>query len=249
MSAAESIRCVFHMEPLWKTVLGPALVLISVFVAWLGIRNARSVARQKATLDIIEKFESTEHYRSLNEGFSAIRRADDFACLHNPCNDADRAARGRVQDYLNHYELVAIGIRNNILDAKIYGEWMGSAVVRDWNAAAAYIQRERWRLNDAKDDFVYRPRLYANYQWLAARFSRTALRLTIASSAKPSLAEAGGPGDDPLPEPIPPDRQESVAPASAEESPSPAAHRTRIEAVRRKIRNAAAGARRRFRGA
>ncbi|VVT04815.1 conserved hypothetical protein [Sphingomonas sp. EC-HK361] len=181
--------------------MGPALVLISVFVAWLGIRNARAVARQKATLDIIEKFESTEHYRSLNEAFSATRKAGGFAALHDPQSDEERKARADVQDYLNHYELVAIGIRNNILDEKIYKEWMGSAVVRDWNAAASYIQRERWRLNEAKDDFVYRPRLYASYQWLASRFSRDALRLTNASSDKPQLMHAGGPGDDPLPEP------------------------------------------------
>jgi len=198
--AAETIRCVFDSEPVWKTLLGPVLILLSAFVAIVGIRNVRAVARQRATLDIIEKFESTEHYRTLNEAFSAVRKANGFAALHDPADADARKLRGQVQDYINHYELVGIGIRNNILDATIYRTWMASAVVRDWNAAADYVQRERWRLNESKDDYVYHAGLYGNYQWLACRFSKVARRLTATSSEKPALAVAGGPGDDPLPE-------------------------------------------------
>lgn len=184
---------------MWKTLLGPALVLISAGIAIVGIRNARSIARQKATLDIIEKFESTDHYRSRNEAFSAVRKSGGFAALHNPATDALKTVRGQVQDYINHYELIAIGIRSNILDERIYRNWMGSAVVRDWNAAAAYVQNERWRLNEAREDYIYHAKLYENYQWLACRFAPSAIKLTQHSSPKPLLSAAAGPGDDPLP--------------------------------------------------
>jgi hypothetical protein len=202
--AGETLRCVSNPDPLWKALLSPVLVLLSALVAIIGIRNVRAVARQRATLDIIEKFESTEHYRALNEAFSTVRKSAGFAALHDPATAASKKTRGQVQDYINHYELVAIGIRNNILDAKIYRTWMASAVVRDWNAAAEYVQHERWRLNARGDDYVYHPGLYANYQWLAANFSNTARRLTATSSPKPLLAAASGPGDDPLPEIDPP---------------------------------------------
>ena len=75
------------------------------------------MARQKAALD--RKVRIGEHYRALSTQFSAVRRGKQFGALHNPSHD-DRPIRAAVLDYLNHYEIVAIGIRQNILDSRIY---------------------------------------------------------------------------------------------------------------------------------
>jgi Domain of unknown function (DUF4760) len=47
-----------------------------------------------------------------------------------------------IGDYINHYELVAIGIRSNILDERMYRTWMEGPFVRDFNSAADFIQSE-----------------------------------------------------------------------------------------------------------
>jgi hypothetical protein len=177
------------------SIVSAAIAVVSASIAFLGVRNARAVARQKATLDLIEKVESTEHYRTRTSNFTAIKRGKRFGDLVAPVTDADKAARLLLIDYLNHYELIALGIRNNILDAAIYREWMGSAFVGDWNDAADWIQRQRWkRGQDGR--WQYDPRAYRNYQHVAQLWSTEARRLDRDSSPEPNDTS---PGDNPLP--------------------------------------------------
>lgn len=160
--------------------------------------TTRAVARQRATLDLIEKRESTEHYRTLASGFSRIRRANGFEALNNTTTDIAKAERQIVVDYLNHYELISIGILNNILDERIYRTWMRGPFVRDWNAAADWIQRERWKQDEA-GNWEYYEQTFENYEKVARRWSPDAIILTRETSPPPSAAEAGGPGDEALP--------------------------------------------------
>ena len=114
-------------------------------------------------------------------------------------NAADKPFRKKVFEYLNHYEMISIGMRQGILDEKIYRAWMEGAFVRDWNAAADFIQRERWKIDDA-GIWSYRASIYQNYQKMACDWSTEARGLTKESSSPP--VTAAGPGDDALPEPI-----------------------------------------------
>ena len=75
---------------------------------------------------------------------------------------------------------------------------MRAPFVRDWNAAAGFVQRERWR-RETDGTWVYNEKIYCNYQKMARRWSRTAFNLTASYGAPPSDADYGGPGDDPLP--------------------------------------------------
>lgn len=118
--------------------------------------------------------------------------------LVDPAPD-DKPMRKAVFDYLNHYEMVSIGLRQDILDERIYRAWMEGAFVRDWNAAAEFIQRERWKV-DEDGNWSYRDSIYENYQYVACSWSNEAEALTEQSYAKPS--QAVRPGDDPLPVPI-----------------------------------------------
>jgi hypothetical protein len=71
--------------------------------------------------------------------------------------------------------------------------------VRDWNAAADFIQRERWKV-DAAGAWHYRDSIYENYGHIARRWSKETRVLTRETSGPP--ASPARPGDDPLPEPI-----------------------------------------------
>ena len=48
-----------------------------------------------------------------------------------------------IDRYLNHYEIVSVGIAQEILDKKTYELWMKSAFVNDWNCACVYISKVR----------------------------------------------------------------------------------------------------------
>jgi Domain of unknown function (DUF4760) len=140
--------------------------LFALYFARQNILNARDLARNKATLDLIEKRESTDHYRSINQTFSRLRKTVGFAHLNDPTTEADVGDRQAVVDYLNHYEMVAIGIERKLLDATLYRRWMEGAYVRDWNAAVGWVQRERWKTDDS-GNWTYRATILKNFQLVA----------------------------------------------------------------------------------
>lgn len=193
-SGGQIIVCTAAPEFQWWTLLTPALVLLSVLIAYFALRNARAIARQKATLDLIEKMETDDHYRQLSDRFSLLRRSGGFGHLNEP-SAGDAKDRRAVLDYLNHYEIVAIGIRENILDSRFYRKWMEGTFVRDWNAAAQFVQRERWKHN--KQGWTYRASVYEHYQLMACKWSADAVRLSQASSRPPAAPQ--GAGDEALP--------------------------------------------------
>lgn len=170
-----------------------AIALLAIyFASW----TAHRVARIKATIDLIEKRESTIVYRDCNATFSHLRRGSGFRHLNNPSPD-DQDKREQVKDYLNHYELVALGIRKRVLDDDFYRGWMGGPFVRDWNAAGDWIQRERWKRNEA-GDWEYDDNIFEHFEFIATRWSRKARRLKAEPRTPPKDGGAG-PGDEALP--------------------------------------------------
>ena len=195
--SASTVICI--VEPFdWRIYITPVLVFASAIIAFVAMLNARRVAREKATLDLIEKVESGDHYRNIVQVFSELKLGGGFAHLSNPVTDADRRTRRCVNDYLNHYELVSIGILKGMLEEGVYRAWMRGPFVRDWNAAADFIQRERWKRED-DGTWTYHDQTFMNYQVIACRWSHEARVLTKDSGGPPSDAQAGGPGDEPLP--------------------------------------------------
>ncbi|MFM9977600.1 MAG: DUF4760 domain-containing protein [Sphingomonadaceae bacterium] len=198
------IICVVLPEPSWwafgLAILTPVIGSSALYFAHLNLVNARTIARNKATLDLIEKKESTEYYRAVNERFSKLRLRKGFVHLNAPRTKLDKADRQAVIDYLNHYELIAMGIERRILDGGFYKAWMIGPFVRDWNAASPWIQNERWR-DDGKGDWEYRATIFGSFQKIACLWSKDAIVLDH-TTGKPVGAPVG-PGDEALPSPRP----------------------------------------------
>lgn len=182
----------------WTQLATPIIIFISAIVAYFGVQMARRTARQRATLDLIEKVESTPHYRERHEVFSRYRRNSAFNVLHSPTDKKEVQERQHVLDYLNHYELVSIGILEKILDEGIYRSWMLHPFVRDWNAAADFVQRERWKWNEEDRKWEYHDPLFAAYQSVARRWSTDAVSISEKTAPPPESPQ--GPGDEAYPE-------------------------------------------------
>jgi hypothetical protein len=181
----------------WVSLASPLVIAISAAIALASLRASKEMARKKATLDLIEKVESTSHYRHLQTTFAYFKRTQSFDRLHDPHEEKDRADRSAIQDFLSHYELVSIRIEAKILDPKFYQDWMANPFVRDWNSASDFIQRERWKWNTETSKWEYYDRLFETYQRIARKFSTEAIELNAAYSGPPNKPK--GPGDKSLP--------------------------------------------------
>lgn len=180
------------------SALSPLVLIVGVHVARTNIASAKDTARKKATLDMIEKVESMPHYRSMHNTFAYHRNQESFDRLHNPQEAKDQSERTNVLDYLNHYELVSIGISKEILDEEFYKSWMRGPFVRDWNAAADFVQRERWKHDEKSNNWEYHAQLFEHFQHYATSWSSEAICLNQETSRPP--ANPKGPGDEALPD-------------------------------------------------
>ncbi|MBX9731509.1 MAG: DUF4760 domain-containing protein [Sphingomonas sp.] len=194
VAAHHIITCITPPSTPWWLVLPSAVsALLGIFaltVAIASLHASRKIARDKSTLDLIEKRESTEHYRKINRTFSILRQSTGFLHLTGNVEKNislpgrnNRDDRQDVIDYLNHYELVAIGIERKLLNGETYREWMKTAFVRDWNAAADWVQEERWEL--IGDCWHYHETVLAAYQAIACSWSSDARNLDR-NSGRPS---------------------------------------------------------------
>ncbi|GGD59558.1 DUF4760 domain-containing protein [Lacimicrobium alkaliphilum] len=119
--------------------------LIAGFWAWYTICNTRKINRIRATIDIIQKSESEQFYINSYEAFIKVRdEQHSFLSLSvKELSNADWIRHADKQDtvdiFLNHYEFVALGIKNKVLDEGIYKGWMRSTFVKHYTNAAAYI--------------------------------------------------------------------------------------------------------------
>jgi len=129
----------------WITPL--AIILsagIGAFVAMRAIAHQREVARMRATLDVILESESNTYYQKIYSVFrSETNRTGGLTALVDAQSDSERESRRSLNDFLNHYELIAIAIDKKILDEKFYKTWMRSTYIRHFDSCKSYIQAIR----------------------------------------------------------------------------------------------------------
>ncbi len=144
----------------------PVVGGIGVAMALVTIKMNQRIARMRATLDLVERNESSEHYRKLFRAFDELGNNENILNrLKNPQTEADRLLTDQVLAYLNHYELVAIGCEKGILDEEFYAKWMRTQLVGDWHTAKEYIFHKR--APSATERF---PSIYIEFEALARRF-------------------------------------------------------------------------------
>jgi len=157
--------------PIFTVLIASAAALIAYKAMWWN----RRIARLKATFDLIEGSESKEFYQERYKAYRTFRRADTATrtAIADPKNPVHDDVRSKCQDFLNHYELVAIACRNGLIDEAVYKAWMGPTVVRDWAEAAILVRAAR--RPDGPGD-TGNPTAYVEFERLACSWG--GIRLT-----------------------------------------------------------------------
>ena len=102
----------------------------------------------------------SEKYRSDHDAFVRVRDEKLWPQITSSDRAEDVELRRRVQAYLNHYEIVALGVEENLFSKTIYRKWMGSVLVRDWNDSVGFVEEMRQN----------QPNLFLKFEGLAKEF-------------------------------------------------------------------------------
>ena len=165
VSAAESPPAALRF--LWIPVVSIVVSAITAFlVSNRTIRANQDIARKRATLDLIERSVSTDHYLTIYSAFrESLTNAAGFEQIIDPKLPAMAEHRRKVIAFLNHYELIAIGIEQGILDEELYRLYMRSTVVRHWYGAKPFVAHLR---SDTPDSNA--PQAFKKFEALAIRW-------------------------------------------------------------------------------
>jgi Domain of unknown function (DUF4760) len=118
------------------------LAAAAVF-AWLAIRSARALERQKAAMHTIfanrqdkELTGAIRHIAALHEG---AKNMASYAKNENIDSEDSKLIRYA----LNHYEYVSVGIHQDIFDEEIYKSSLFTTVVRLYERTRPFIDQAR----------------------------------------------------------------------------------------------------------
>lgn len=153
------------------TFLAPAAIAISAIVAYRvahsTIKTNRSVARKRATIDVILKLESEPSYQQSISTFQDIRDSGRMLSLLSPTSQRDKEAFMDIVNFVNHYELICCGIMEDTLDELFYFHWYRGAFLKHWSQLRPFIEELRTKENN--DKLAVRFQLFAE-SWKADQF-------------------------------------------------------------------------------
>ncbi len=139
-----------------------AAAAAAAFFAISQIHNQRRIARTRATLDIIVKYESDAFYQLTVEAFRAFHAgAHTPAEMIDPQTEDARRQASLLNAFLNFQEIVALGIRHDALDRALFGDWWAGSYLKVWNAALPLIRLQRERAPKALAEFEHLARSFA----------------------------------------------------------------------------------------
>ena len=128
----------------WESVAWQNLILfLAVLVGIFSLRSARRTERQKTTLAFLGEYGNSE---TAKNGAKILNRLKDGDCRN--LSDEEKSI---VRDFLNHLELLAIGLNNGIYDEKMIRAAMETAIVRFYKRSEGFIRDTRLRDGDVRE--------------------------------------------------------------------------------------------------
>ncbi len=169
--------------------LTPYVILFSATITYvtalISWQKNQAIAQQRATLDLIDKTESSQQKRDLAAAFKYCEKRGFDDSIHDPEHEDDRTRRYKVQQFLNQHEILAIGIKRNVLEETILKDWNETQFVHTWNVATPFIQKERWHFNKTIGQWDYNNKLWEHFGEIAHKWDSDAIIINRNSSQPP----------------------------------------------------------------
>lgn len=128
--------------------LGPLAVILSAAVALIvgfrAINTQRRVARNRATLDVLFRLESDAVFLKASHIFQDVRDGRGLLSLlgdpeSKKTSNRDKEEELYVDTYLNHLELICVGMSEDTIDELYVFQYMRGTFIHDWHSAKPYI--------------------------------------------------------------------------------------------------------------
>jgi len=158
-STAEEVPNVMHIlqDPSWldyMSAVSPVAIIISAgaafYAASRAVKHQRSIARRRATLDIILKLEADPLYLKAAATFRDVRDGGNLSSLFRQTSQRAKEEFLQVQTFLNYYEMICCGILEDTLDELFYFQWYRGAFIHHWHNSKEFVDKARERADNER---------------------------------------------------------------------------------------------------
>lgn len=124
-----------------------AVALLAALVAVWGVYSQRVITRRQTTVQHIAALKADRSIQEQVRKFIELEKQDG-----NLAKWADKASEGTaeaqaINNVLNTYELLSVGIQHGIYEYRLIEQWQRSTISRYWDAAHPYVVALRKRVN------------------------------------------------------------------------------------------------------
>lgn len=162
----ESASIIVQTAPSYGPWLTAGAILLSAIigasVALYAIGEQRRIARKRATLDMLSRNEWDAAYLESKRKFNELRDSANGLAKWTAEEHWGSAELNVIRNSLNDYELVAVGIKEGILDEELYKRWFESSLTKDWKASEAFIRQVR--------DLEKSEKFFCEFEWIAKKW-------------------------------------------------------------------------------
>lgn len=118
-------------------------VIVSAICAFAVILANRTIARKRATLDLILHIESDGDLIDARNQMIDLKNSDNKSSVWGTEDKRDSDEAKAIRTALNINELVAVQIHEGVIDERVYRKWFNKAFIDDYKAMSGYIEAVR----------------------------------------------------------------------------------------------------------
>jgi hypothetical protein len=151
--------------PQWVT--GGVAVAAGIIAIW-NIKSQREIARKRAAFDVFLKTETDEKMLTAYDNFHAgIIEMKKATSMEEFCtSEQTRPHYLWIRKYLNVHELIAVAIRENVLDSNVCYSYWADALTNGYSDASPVLDFVRDR---PKNKYTYSDLAALNAEWLTRK--------------------------------------------------------------------------------
>ena len=118
----------------------------------IAIRKNREILQNRETMVLMNQVVWDAEYIKIRAEF--INARDGSTGIKGFIGKPDADEFKAINQMMNHYELLAIGVDDNILSQDVLKRFMGKRLVADWHASKAFVMALREKNND-KENYIF----------------------------------------------------------------------------------------------
>lgn len=114
-------------------------MIAAVMVALWQVGQSRVMAKKRATIDLLTQRAWDKDYLKNRRDFIRLRDHEDGLEKWADISKDGSTSQRTINNALNDYEIVAIGIDQEILDEDFYRRWYETQFLKDFDRTVGYI--------------------------------------------------------------------------------------------------------------